>query len=229
MQNSKGMQLYFVPLSIKHPHYYPPQTNSSSNAEDLYYGVKALAALGTDPTKAITKTSICTAVDTAPHSTIQQALHAASIATTFSCSATAFYKEAEALAHAALADAASIPNIHAAVSVLAALKSAGVKIKAPTLTALPALFKELTHSTGLLRPSKDDKLPTFAATGQAYATVALAKSVFGGVAAGDLEKNIPQVGGYRWCVCVTSSTVPCHLRVHLYTHMYILTHLYPCV
>lgn len=192
------------PLHVPHIHtvnaHHTP--HSPSSTEHVYYGVKALAALGTDPTKTITKAPLCTAVDTAPHGTIQQALYAASLAATFSCNANALYKDAEALAHAALADPTSVDDTHAAVALLAALKGAGVKVKAPSLTALPGLYKELTHSTGLLRPAKDVKLPTFAATGYAYATVAMAKSVFGGIAAGDLEKNIAQVGGWVGGLCV---------------------------
>lgn len=166
-----------------HPH-------SHSNVEHLYYGAQALKALGADPSKSL---DVCAVAESAPYTTLHEARFAASLAAMANCKhAAVLSTTAESLAHAALAAPTSVAEVHDALATLAALKAAGVKVKAPTLAAIPPLFKTLTHSTGLLRPSSATKLPTFAATGQAYWSVAYAQALGSTLSTG-LEAGIAQV------------------------------------
>lgn len=167
-----------------------PNPYSRKSAEHLFYGAQALKALGTDPAKAVP--DLCPAAESAPHIDLHDARFAASLAAVAACKrAAALYTAAESLAHAALANPTAVADVHAAVATLATLKAAGIKIKTPSLSAVAPLFKALTHSTGLLRPSKSTKLPTFAATGQAYWTIAHAQTLGSTLATG-LEAGVGQ-------------------------------------
>lgn len=81
------------------------------------------------------------------------------------------------MAVAALAAPQSIQDAYYALVSLATLKAAGHTVAVPDLKPVAELFTEAVHSTGAVRPTPSTKLPSFAATGQAWLAIAAARTL----------------------------------------------------
>lgn len=187
--DSKGAQqlVDFVTQEVK------SRLGSTLTLLDLYYGVEALGELSPSSIKNLPAAEACK-LATAPASTLADHFYSATVIQRLGCSgADQAVKAAEAAATAALAAPATTDDGYYATGILSALKAAGKKPKIPSLAALSALLKELPHSSGAIRASQDAKMPSFAATGKAYATIAAAKGLASGFAVSEVESAVSKV------------------------------------
>lgn len=169
---------------------------SSLSLADLYYGVEAVAQLSPSALAQLPTADACQlAKAQAPGASLSDSFFAVSVLQKLGCADAKLSKDAEAAATAAVAELGTVEDGYYAIATLAALKQAGVRVKAPSLDKLGALLKDVVHSTGAVKSSVGKKLPGFATTGMAYLSIAAARTFKSGFSVPEVESNVNKVVG----------------------------------